>query len=428
MAKSRLSNNALFDTAEKLIEGYQLTADFGKAESKAHGKSGRKVYLVGRKLKSGNVSLQRYSFHDGKRERKSVGVLDIETDQTVKWKNKEKVRVQREICDKVELNHAGIKTGGGSRKRLSEYLDSDKGKKTVQMSATQRNRHALAKHVQAYGDVYLHEISKSWIVGFLGYLQKDAFSLIKKTEAKKLSSGTQKLMQTILFAALNEAYEKEMMDYNPVQQIRKRDRIHAVNSERMYLDEAELKRLQLTPCDGGRDGYDIKRFFMFAVCVGLRWSDLLRLRPCDLKRDGKGFYLDIVMKKTRQPLKVYLSDMAMELLPEVKDESTPYFRLPCLCTVNRMIGKWVEKAGIKKHITTHCARHTCATLLLNNGAPIQGVSAQLGHKHIRTTEIYAKITEDTKKQMSELSGSIMGRVLEEESNDGMKGGDHGQNL
>jgi len=51
------------------------------------------------------------------------------------------------------------------------------------------------------------------------------------------------------------------------------------------------------------------------------------------------------------------------------------------------------RAGITKHITFHSARHTNAVLLLENGADIYMVSKRLGHKEIRTTEIYAKIIE-----------------------------------
>ncbi|MGB6154112.1 MAG: tyrosine-type recombinase/integrase [Pricia sp.] len=58
---------------------------------------------------------------------------------------------------------------------------------------------------------------------------------------------------------------------------------------------------------------------------------------------------------------------------------------------------WCMRAGITKHITFHSARHTNAVLLLENGADIYTVSKRLGHREIRTTEIYTKIIDEKMK-------------------------------
>ncbi len=57
---------------------------------------------------------------------------------------------------------------------------------------------------------------------------------------------------------------------------------------------------------------------------------------------------------------------------------------------------------ITKHLPSHCERHTNAVLLLENGADIYTVSKRLGHREIRTTEIYAKIIDKKMKEAANL--------------------------
>ena len=61
-----------------------------------------------------------------------------------------------------------------------------------------------------------------------------------------------------------------------------------------------------------------------------------------------------------------------------------------------LLKDWMTDAGIKKHITFHCARHTYATLQLTLGTDIYTVSKLLGHKNLSTTEIYTKVINEKK--------------------------------
>lgn len=65
---------------------------------------------------------------------------------------------------------------------------------------------------------------------------------------------------------------------------------------------------------------------------------------------------------------------------------------------NEKLLMWVQAAGIKKHITFHCARHTYATLQLTHDTDLFTVSKLLGHKNIKTTQIYAKIIDKKKRE------------------------------
>ena len=63
--------------------------------------------------------------------------------------------------------------------------------------------------------------------------------------------------------------------------------------------------------------------------------------------------------------------------------------------MNMSLRHVARHAGLSFNPTTHTGRHTCATTVtLTQGVPLETVSKMLGHKHITTTQVYAKITND----------------------------------
>jgi site-specific recombinase XerD len=64
--------------------------------------------------------------------------------------------------------------------------------------------------------------------------------------------------------------------------------------------------------------------------------------------------------------------------------------------------KWLDAAGITKKITFHCFRHTFATLLVSNGREIYTVSKMLTHKNVSTTQIYADLIDEKKREAAEI--------------------------
>ncbi len=420
MAKqtSKLNSNALFDSAEKLIAGYNLTANYGKEQNKAAGGTGRKVYLVGRSLKSGNVSLVRYAFNNGKRERESTGqVLRVELDTVIKTDNKRIVREQRMLCDEIEkeLQISGSDFAASTRGNvlLSDYLYGDKDLKAYQLDSVSKLLRSLSGHVKVYDDILVRDVTEEWVRGFVEYLKSDAVRLSVKDKQKvqKLSQNTQNKCLVVLSVALNRAVEEKRLRVNPVNFLSHKERIKIKQHTRSFLELSEIKKLMETDCEGDKHGWDIKRGFMFSVLTGLRWSDLKTLRRCDLKEDKNGVYMDIVMHKTREGLNTYVGEQALSLLPETENDSEPLFKLPSNKTANHWLAEWVKAAGITKSVTFHVSRHSCATLLLSNGVGLQNVQAQLGHTRMATTEIYAELLNSARKQTANEMDKIIGGVL-----------------
>jgi len=74
--------------------------------------------------------------------------------------------------------------------------------------------------------------------------------------------------------------------------------------------------------------------------------------------------------------------------------------------MNVALQRWMMKAGITKNITFHCARHTYAILQLEHGADIYTVRKLLGHKNLKTTQIYADIVDKKRKEAVNRLNSI----------------------
>ena len=98
--------------------------------------------------------------------------------------------------------------------------------------------------------------------------------------------------------------------------------------------------------------------------------------------------------KTHDVVRVPLGKMALSLLPERKNSSHAS-DLPTATAVHFSC-KWIaEHAGINKNVSYHTSRHTFATLLLTYNFSIEKTARALGHKDIKTTQIYAKVLKKT---------------------------------
>jgi len=94
-----------------------------------------------------------------------------------------------------------------------------------------------------------------------------------------------------------------------------------------------------------------------------------------------------------------ISEQAYSLLGKPKEPNEKVFEgLNYSAYENKFLKQWIKDAGITKKITFHCFRHTFATLQLSNGTDIYTVSKMLGHRELKTTQIYAKVIDKTKRE------------------------------
>lgn len=137
------------------------------------------------------------------------------------------------------------------------------------------------------------------------------------------------------------------------------------------LSKQEYLNLINTPCSNK----EIRKAFIFSLYTGLRWADIHLLQWSSIKDDTKTF--SIMQKKTGVPLERPLHEFARKMIGERKEGFV--FKLPTQDGANKVLKAWAKRAGMQKHITWHCARHSFSVLLQDEGTDTATVAGMLGH-------------------------------------------------
>jgi len=199
-------------------------------------------------------------------------------------------------------------------------------------------------------------------------------------------------------AALKQAYKDGILqtDLNA-----KVFPIKAAETRREHLTLEELNSLVKTPCNNEL----LKRAALFSALTGLRFSDIQKMVWSELEYiNGQGYFLKYSQKKTKGVEDLPISDQAYSLTQgtenpkDMPQDKLVFEGLKYSAYHNKHLFQWIGAAGITKNITFHSFRHTFATLQLFNGTDIYTVSKLLGHKDLKTTQIYAKIVDKAKRK------------------------------
>ena len=155
---------------------------------------------------------------------------------------------------------------------------------------------------------------------------------------------------------------------------------------RLYNKEFESLRLE-----------QVRDIFIFSCYTGLAYIDVYNLTEDQLNvwADGNT-WISFHRQKTKVPFNVRLLDVPLQIIEKYKHfrKGKRLLPVPSNQKCNEYLKEIAEVCGINKNITFHVARHTFATTItLGNGVPIETVSKMLGHTNVRTTQIYARITD-----------------------------------
>jgi len=141
-----------------------------------------------------------------------------------------------------------------------------------------------------------------------------------------------------------------------------------------------------------------RRAILFGILTGLRFADIKYLTWSELRGKPGNYYLQFRQRKTLKTQHMPVADQAVALMGERGTPETAVFKGLYYNQVRNLLVSWPAAAGLHKHLTFSCLRHTYATLQLNHGTDIYTVSKMLGHRHIKTTQRYTRLLEDKKRQ------------------------------
>ncbi len=240
------------------------------------------------------------------------------------------------------------------------------------------------------GSCRIGDLTVPFCEGFREYLL-NAKQL--RDEEKDLSQNSAAGYWSTFRGCLKIAYHERLLKENLNDFL---EPIAAVSGRREFLTLEEVRMLADTPCDVP----DLKNASLFSCLTGLRISDILALTWSNIvKAQDGGWCIRIRTEKTDTEATLPLTDEAYQLCGEpstglvFKNLRRYYTHTP--------LKEWVKSAGITKHITFHCFRHTFATLQVNEGTDIYTVSHLLTHANVGTTQIYADIVDKSKREAVE---------------------------
>ena len=197
-------------------------------------------------------------------------------------------------------------------------------------------------------------------------------------------------LRTLVNEAINQGYI--LSDAYPFRKYK----IKQEKGRKEFLTPDELKRLENLDVD--KKLRHVLDAFLFCCYTGLRYSDFCQLTPENIIRVNGKRWLYFKSVKTdveiRLPLHLLFEGKALAVL-ERYDIVTDFAKIGPNSEANKYLAQLAAFARIRKHITYHTARHTCATLLVHQGVPITTVQKLLGHASVRTTEVYSEVLSNT---------------------------------
>lgn len=366
------------------------------------------VKLRRKTLTNGNVSLYlAINTGTGRREYEFLRLYLIpERTKADKLRNREtlalanSIKAQR-IVD-IQKGAHGFKSDYKEQTLFFDYYQAlTEKRKKKESRGNFSNWASCLRHLRKYEprrNITFADITPQWVQGFKDYLENEAEAfgcdLRKRKDRRPLSQNSKQSYFNKLRACLRQAYEDGIIRQNPMKGILG---FSTQEGKRQYLSLDEIKAMAAAECDYP----EVKRAFLFSCLTGLRRSDIEKLTWGEVTRLNGRTRLVFRQKKTGGQEYLDITTQAAELIGEcgaAKQSDKVFGNILNPSDTNDNLRIWALRAGVDKHISFHCGRHTFAVLMLTLGTDIYTVSKLLGHRELKTTQIYAKIVDEKKQE------------------------------
>lgn len=254
--------------------------------------------------------------------------------------------------------------------------------------STKRNHFTTLALLQEFRkNVTFSELTFEFVSAFEHFLQSKGYHI--NTIAKHMKH---------LKRHVNAAINKEHMDVRKY--AFRKYKIKTVENGHTYLSPEELRSMETLQLAGRHAKYKkTLDAFLFCCYTGLRYSDFSHLTPENLVEMQRTTWLIYRSIKTgaevRLPLYLLFRGKGVRILGRYRENLQEFFRLKDNSNVNKELAIIARLAGLSKKISFHTARHTNATLLIYNGVNITTVQKLLGHKNVKTTQLYTNVMDMT---------------------------------
>ena len=254
--------------------------------------------------------------------------------------------------------------------------------------STRQNHLSTLELLQEFKkEVLFTDLTFEFVSSFDNYLQSKGYHL--NTIAKHMKH---------LKRYINVAINKEYMDIQKY--AFRKYKIKSIEGSHTHLAPEELHKFENLQLTGRYTRLQkTKDAFLFCCYAGLRYSDFTNLTSANIVEFHQETWIIYKSVKTgmevRLPLYLLFEGKGIQILQRYKDDFNSFFKLKDNSNINKELNILAGLAKIDKRVSFHTARHTNATLLLYNGANITTVQILLGHKSVKTTQVYANIMDIT---------------------------------
>lgn len=273
--------------------------------------------------------------------------------------------------------------------------------------------------------VSINEIDKNWLEKYKKYLQVDLknkintvhgdFRTIRKYIRIAFDNGLIKSYPFTHFKMEVEEVDKEYLTLDELKTLHK-----LYDSKKLTEMISRDKRSKTYII--GQKYQDVLQHFLIACYTGLRHSDIKKLRYGNIQENKIVLKMEKGRIGKQKTVRIPLTDLSKSVLDidKAKDISDLIYRVPVKRSTetNLWLKDIMKEAKINKYMTFHCARHTFAINSIVLGIPIEVVSDLLGHRDLRTTQIYAKIVDQKREDEMAKWGKVVNNFNDKKANAG----------